>query len=513
MSTEVGVGGNRGCTEFWCPVFNIHEKWNCEGSVWSPDVMVLARGFGRRHAHFSPSVEFGSGLKLGFHNRLSQLYHLCLEVLQMQFKWPTLLLKVSTTRAVVMKQENPGIAYDCDQDYRGFSALTNTKSSEIQHVKTMSASEAVVHVALLPSAGMGHLNPCLRLAAVFLRHGCKVTLITPRPTVSIAESNIISRFCSFFPHQVTQIDFNLIPLDPTTVAPNIDPFYLQFQTIRHSIHLLYPILSSLTTPLSAFIYNVALISAAVTISEKLFCPSYMYFPTAARMFSFTAYVSVLADSDPAAQPHPSTFIGDAVQIPGFTSPIPRSSVPTAFLLQGSNSFQRMIMEDSRKLTKLDGVFINSFEELEGEALAALNEGKVVRGLPPVYGIGPLMACEFENVDQGQKGGMSWVLEWLDEQAEGSVVYVSLGSRTETRKEQIKDTALGLIECGYGFLWVVKLKRVDREEEEDLEDVLGSELMSKVREKGVVVKEFVDQIKIRGTLQWGVRESWRVELNK
>ncbi|KAK7364190.1 hypothetical protein VNO80_12673 [Phaseolus coccineus] len=361
----------------------------------------------------------------------------------------------------------------------------------------MSASEPVVHVALLPSAGMGHLNPCLRLAASFLRYGCKVTFITPIPTVSIAESNLISRFCSFFPHQVTQIDFNLIPLDPTTVATNIDPFFLQFQTIRHSMHLLYPILSSLSTPLSAFIYNASLISAVVTISEKLLCPSYIYFPSAARMLSFIAYVAVLADSDSAAQPHPSTFIGDAVQIPGFTSPITRSSVPPAFLLQGSNSFQRMIMEDSRKLLKLDGVFINSFEELEGEALGALNEGKVVRGLPPVYGIGPLMACEFESVDQGQRGSMSWILEWLDEQAEGSVVYVSLGSRTETRKEQIKDMALGLIESGYSFLWVVKLKKVDREEEEGLEDVLGSELMSKVREKGVVVKEFVDQMKILG----------------
>ena len=36
--------------------------------------------------------------------------------------------------------------------------------------------------------------------------------------------------------------------------------------------------------------------------------------------------------------------------------------------------------------------------------------------------------------------------------------------------------------------------VDKEEEEGLEDVLGSELMGKVREKGVVVKEFVGQMK-------------------
>ncbi|WVZ14544.1 hypothetical protein V8G54_012110 [Vigna mungo] len=360
----------------------------------------------------------------------------------------------------------------------------------------MSVPEAAVHVAFLSSAGMGHLNPCLRLASVFLRHGCKVTLIIPKPIVSLAESNIISRFCSSFPHQVSQIDFNLTPLDPNTVNTN-DPFFLQYETIRRSVHLLSPILSSLSTSLSAFIVDVFLISPIVSIVDKIFCPSYIYFSSSARMLSFLAYVSVLADADPAAQPHPSTLVGDVIHIPGITLPIPRSSVPPLFLLEGSNSFQRMMMEDSLKLTKLDGVFINSFEELEGEALAALNEGKVVRGMPPVYGIGPLMACEFENVDQGQKGCMSWILEWLNERAEGSVVYVSLGSRTETRREQIKDMALGLIECGYSFLWVVKLKRVDREEDEGLEDVLGSELMGKVRERGVVVKEFVDQMKILG----------------
>nr|KYP33871.1 Anthocyanidin 5,3-O-glucosyltransferase [Cajanus cajan] len=332
---------------------------------------------------------------------------------------------------------------------------------------------------------MGHLNPCLRLATLFLRYGCKVTLITPKPTVSLAESNLISRFCSSFP-------LNLTTVDPTTVNTN-DPFWLQYETIRRSVHLVAPILSSLSTPLTAFIYDVLLISPLLPITEKLSCPRYIYFTSASRMLSFFAHLSVLAASDPTSQPHPSSFIRDVVKIPGIASPIPRSSLPPP-LLQPNSLFESMFMEDSGKLAKLDGVFINSFEEFEGEALAAVNEGKVVKELPPVYGVGPLMACEFENVE---RGCMSWIMKWLDGKSEGSVVYVSLGSRTETRREQIKDMALGLIESGYSFLWVVKLKMVDREEEESLEDVLGSELMKKVKEKGVVVKEFVDQMGILG----------------
>ncbi|CAJ1952327.1 unnamed protein product [Sphenostylis stenocarpa] len=358
----------------------------------------------------------------------------------------------------------------------------------------MSASEAVVHVAFFPSASMGHLNPFLRLAALFIRYGCKVTIVIPKPTLTLAESNLISHFCSSFPNQVTQIDFNIIPVDPTT-ANTSDPFFLQFEVIRRSLHLLSPILSSLSTTLSACIFDFFFTSPLVPIVEKLSCPSYIFFTPGARILSFVAYFSFLAASDTAAQPRPSTFIGDVIQIPGLTSPIPRSSVPPPLL--GSNSFQRMVVEDSHNLTKFNGILINSFEELEGEALTALNEGKVVKGLPPVYGIGPLRKCEFKNVDQGQRGCMSWILKWLDEQAEGSVVYVSFGSNIDTRREQIKDLALGLIECGHSFLWVVKLKRVDREEDEGLEDVLGSELMSKVREKGVVVKEFVNQMEILG----------------
>nr|KYP33987.1 Anthocyanidin 5,3-O-glucosyltransferase [Cajanus cajan] len=214
------------------------------------------------------------------------------------------------------------------------------------------------------------------------------------------------------------------------------------------------------------------------------------------MFSFFAHLHVLAASDPSSQPHPSSFIGDGVKIPGIASPIPRSSVPP-LLLQPNSLFESIFMEDSAKVTKLNGVFINSFEEMEGEALAALNEGKVVKGLPPVYGVGPLMTCEFEEVEQGKGGCMGSVLEWLDEKSEGSVVYVCFGNRTATRREQIKDMALGLTESGYSFLWVVKLKGGDKEEEEGLEDVLGSKLMSKVKEKGMVVKEYVYQMEILG----------------
>ena len=70
-----------------------------------------------------------------------------------------------------------------------------------------------LHVALLPSSGMGHLIPFLRLAASLIHQQCQVTLITTDSIVSFAESQLISRFLSAFP-QVTEKKIGRLPKEP-----------------------------------------------------------------------------------------------------------------------------------------------------------------------------------------------------------------------------------------------------------------------------------------------------------
>lgn len=151
------------------------------------------------------------------------------------------------------------------------------------------------------------------------------------------------------------------------------------------------------------------------------------------------------------------------------------------------------MEDSPKVTKLHGFLINTFEALEHQPLEALNAGKVKRGMPHVFAVGPMVPCEFEK--EGQWGKP---LKWLDDQPSGSVVYVSFGSRTALGRDQIREIGDGLMRSGYRFLWVVKDKIVDREEEEEgLDEVLGVELVERLKKKGLVMKEWVYQNGILG----------------
>ncbi|MED6157590.1 hypothetical protein PIB30_024760 [Stylosanthes scabra] len=250
----------------------------------------------------------------------------------------------------------------------------------------MSSSSSVVHVALLPSAGMGHLTPFLRFAAMLSRHHFHVTLITPQPTMTNTESKLLSKFFTAFPH-VNQLNLHLLPSSST--SSNGDPFFLQIDAIRRSSHLLHPLLSSLSPPLSSFVYDMTL-----------------------------------------------------------TSP----------LLDREGVFRKLFMEDSPKLLKLHGVFLNTFEELESDTLKALNLGDVVKDLPTVHALGPFVPCyEFEGL--GERGEP---LKWLDEQPNGSVIYVCFGSRTALESKQIREIGDGLMRSGFRFLWVVKVNKVDKE---------------------------------------------------
>ncbi|PIA62959.1 hypothetical protein AQUCO_00200759v1 [Aquilegia coerulea] len=330
------------------------------------------------------------------------------------------------------------------------------------------------HIALFPSSGMGHLTPFLRLAATLSNQNFHVTVITFHPTVSFTESKILSSFFSAFP-QITSKEFHLLPFDPSTVNSK-DPFFLQFEAIRRSAPLLSPLFSSLSPPLSALITDITLASSFLPITSNLHLPNYILFTSSAKMLAFLTYYPSLIDTITN-----TTEIGDEIKIPGLST-IPKSLIPP-LLLDLTKLFTTQFIENGRKIIESNGVLINTFNTLEPESLKALNEGKVIKGLPPVIPIGPLVPCDFE------KGSP---LLWLDDQPEGSVVYVSFGSRTAMSREQIRELGVGLVKSGCRFVWVVKDSKVDTEDEEDLEVVLGNGLVEEVKKKGIVMKGWIDQ---------------------
>ncbi|GMN55382.1 hypothetical protein TIFTF001_024503 [Ficus carica] len=112
-----------------------------------------------------------------------------------------------------------------------------------------------------------------------------------------------------------------------------------------------------------------------------------------------------------------------------------------------------------------------------------------------WAIGPFNPVEL--VEKKVSNDRHMCLEWLDEQAPRSVVYVSFGTSTTFTDEQIEELALGLEQSEQKFIWVLR--------ESDRGDVFGEvrklELPKgyeeRVRNLGIVVRDWVPQLEILG----------------
>ncbi|KAI3931127.1 hypothetical protein MKX01_029317 [Papaver californicum] len=84
-----------------------------------------------------------------------------------------------------------------------------------------------------------------------------------------------------------------------------------------------------------------------------------------------------------------------------------------------------------------------------------------------------------------------VLEWLDEMLAkgGSVLYVAFGSQAEISTEQLQEIANGLEISGTNFLWIIRSSKPKGDE------IVDEEFEGRVKGRGLVVREWVDQVEI------------------
>ncbi|XBJ18734.1 hypothetical protein VPH35_009836 [Triticum aestivum] len=344
------------------------------------------------------------------------------------------------------------------------------------------ARGAPPHLIFIPSAGMGHIHPFSRFIAALASQGAvDISVVIALPTVSEAEADHFTALFAAFP-AIRRIDFNLLPLDDATLA-GTDPFLLRWESLRRSAHLLGPLIAGAAPRASAIVTDITLASQVIPVAKnELRLPCHILFISCATMMSFLAYFPTYVDG--ANTDH---LAGD-VDVPGIGHlPV---DYPPQVLRDPDNLFTKQFISNGREIAEADGILLNTFDALEPEALAALRDGKVVSGFPPVFAVGPLKSTSTEK--EAVHGGASSPIAWLDEQPARSVVYVAFGNRNAAALEQIHEIGAGLEASGCRFLWVVKTTVVDREDTAELNDVLDDGFLGRVHGRGLVIKEWVDQ---------------------
>nr|WIW42752.1 UDP-glycosyltransferase [Nicotiana tabacum] len=150
-------------------------------------------------------------------------------------------------------------------------------------------------------------------------------------------------------------------------------------------------------------------------------------------------------------------------------------------------FFQFVMESIIATSKSYGVLFNSFYELECISVDYFN----IRCSPRAWCIGPSCEQQKAHLVKCLEKPYSHIMKWLDGmlQQRKPVLYVAFGTQAQISPEQFKEIKIGLEKSQFNFLWVVRRNTIADD------NGIGFEFEDRVKNKGLVVTEWVDQREI------------------
>ncbi|KAL3818263.1 hypothetical protein ACJIZ3_004168 [Penstemon smallii] len=347
------------------------------------------------------------------------------------------------------------------------------------------------HVAMLPTPGMGHLIPFIELARKLnQQHNfITITFILPDDGLNMKPQKALLKSINFINTIfLPPVNFDDLP-ENTTLETRIS------LTVIRSLHSVRESLSQLNESIGLSAFIVDMFGAlSFDVVKDLGVPLYIFFTSAAMILSLALHfpkLDELTDSEYRDLPEP-------VKIPGCV-PVHGSDFPDTLQDKKSQTYEGML-ELCRKYQLAEGILVNGFLDLEPDiykAFEAQDHGLGGINIPPVYPVGPLVRTRLGDNNEDDKVEC---LKWLDEQPNGSVLFVSFGSGGTLSREQLKELGLGLEMSGQRFLWVVKSPSHDKVKyatyftfaDDDLDPL---EFIERTNAKGFLLAQWAPQIEI------------------
>ncbi|KAF3793414.1 hypothetical protein EJ110_NYTH09410 [Nymphaea thermarum] len=306
-------------------------------------------------------------------------------------------------------------------------------------------------VVLIPTPGAGHLVAMIELAKQILHHthNLSITILIIRPpSFSPFASSSISQHLDAV--AASGLDINSVELHQAALSELEDQAnHLAFLDNQKSA--VSEALTALqqTTTILAFIADLLCI-ATTTASLELGIPTFVFFTSGATTLCLFIY---LPEMDRKSE-QDFKDVTEKVEFPG-SLPLPSSALPI-FLQGKEEGGYQWVLRNAHLYSGLDGILVNSFNELQPRAIEALTDGLCCLGgrTPPVYSVGPLLDLGTAGSDSnGQE-----CIKWLDQQPRSSVLFLCFGSMGAFPTEQIHEIARGLELSGQRFLWSLRVRQ-------------------------------------------------------
>ncbi|KAL2528840.1 UDP-glycosyltransferase 90A1 [Forsythia ovata] len=332
------------------------------------------------------------------------------------------------------------------------------------------------HVVLFPFMSKGHIIPLLHLARLLLDHRATVTLFTTpanRPYIQSLSDDDITIMDLPFPGNIPGIPPGI---ESTDKLPSISLFV----SFARATKLMQPNFENVlqTLPHVTCIISDQFLCWTLESATKFGIPLLGFNGMSAYSSVICRYVAV----NRLLSLHESP--DEPITLPIFPwIKVTRNYFAYPFNERNpSGPLFDFIMEMDIFLSNSYGLLVNSFYELEPRFVDYLNR----ESKPKAFCVGPLCLTRLPKMEPVLHNKCRWI-QWLDQKlAQGNpVLYVAFGSQAEISSTQLTEIAGGLEESKVSFLWVVKKSGLE----------LGEEFEDRIKERGMIVKEWVDQKRI------------------
>ncbi|MED6182181.1 Zeatin O-glucosyltransferase [Stylosanthes scabra] len=377
--------------------------------------------------------------------------------------------------------------------HHGTTTKAHQQAQKAHHHHHEDHTKDVV-VVVVPFPAQGHLNQLLHLSRIILSYNIPLHFVGT-PTHNRQALTRLHGW-DWDPHSslLNFHDFNVPPFP----SPPPDPNALHQTRSRFPSHLLPSFQTSashLRDPVRALLASLS--SAArrvVVIHDSLMasvvqdavslsnCESYTFHSVSA----FTMFF----------------YFWDVMGRPKLESSIITSHIPEVPSLEGcfTSQFADFITSqyEFHKFSK--GTIYNTTRAVEGPYMDLIERMVTYKTHWALGPFNPLISsCASNNKHP--------CMEWLDEQEENSVLYVSFGTTTAFKEEQIMELATGLEQSKQKFIWVLRdadkgdVFKEDNDNNNDGKRIRKVEVPKgyeeRVKGMGIVVRDWAPQLDILG----------------
>ena len=313
------------------------------------------------------------------------------------------------------------------------------------------------HLVVIPSPITSHIIPTVDICCLLAAHGAPVTIITTPASAELVQSRVhragqgssagITVTAIPFPGAEAGLPDGCERLDHVPSVALLQKFFHATELFgeaaaQHCRRLMAP---RRPTCVVAGMCN----TWAHAMARELGAPCFIFYGHGAFSSLCFDYLYTHRPQEAVASLD-EPF--DVPVLPSFDEcKFTRRQLPVFF--QQSTNIKDGVLRGIREFDMaVDGIVVNSFEELERDSAARLAAatGKAV------LAVGPVSLCGADSrAGTGSSDEARRCVAWLDAKKASSVLYVCFGSNGRMPPAQLMQLGLALVACPWPVLWVIK----------------------------------------------------------